>query len=183
VLHDRQNGDELVGVDTTEQVPDRLRKLDIGHVRRLHAGLELEQLAEQVRGRAEAARRERVLARVFLEIGDELRHRIDRDRRVDHQNVIGRADLNERREITLDSELCIGNESGDRGKRRGDREQRVAVGRLFENFGDADRHDGAGLVLHDHVPAFALRQRRGDDAGEDIGWRARRVRHDDANDI
>ena len=72
-LHHRQDGDELIGVDAADQIADRLRKLDIGHMRRLHAGLELEHLAEQMRGRAEAARRERVLARILFEILDQLR--------------------------------------------------------------------------------------------------------------
>ena len=79
MLHHRHHRDELIGVDAANQVPDRLRKLAIRHMCRLHAGFEFEQLAEQVRGRTETARRKRVLAWVLFEVCDELRHRIGRD--------------------------------------------------------------------------------------------------------
>jgi hypothetical protein len=124
-----------------------------------------------------------VLARILLEIGNELGHRVDRDRGIDDQDVVGGADLDHRREIGLDPELGIGNERRDRGERSSDREQGVAVGRLLENLVGADRHHGTRLVLDDHVPAFAFGQGGGDDARQNVGGRARRSRHDDADDI
>ena len=51
----------------------------------------------------------------------------------------------------------------------------MAVGRRLEQFNRADRVHPAGLVLNDHLPALAVRQRVGDDAPQDV-----RRRRDDA---
>src|SRR5712672_431042 len=54
---------------------------------------------------------------------------------------------------------------------------------LLERLHSANRPHGAVLVLDDHIPAFALRKRvRNDDARQDVGRRAGRVRNNVAND-
>jgi hypothetical protein len=149
----------------------------------LDAGLKLEQFAEKMRRRAEAARRERVLAGVFLQIRDQFRHRVDRNGRIDDQNVVAGADSNERREIDVVFERRIGKERRRGRDRGGDGQDRMTIGRLLEHLHRADRGQGAGLVFDHHLPALAVRQRVRDHACQDVGRRRSGVRHDDPNDI
>ena len=93
-----------------------------------------------MRGRAEAAGRERVLAGVFLQKRDQFRHRMDRDRRIDHQHVVAGADPDQRREVVFIFERRVGHERRRGRDRRGDGEDRMAVGRLLQHLHRADRH-------------------------------------------
>jgi len=124
-----------------------------------------------------------VLAGIFFEEGNQFGHRMDRNRRVDHQDVIAGAGLNQRCEVTLQVELRVGDERRNSRNRSGDRQEGVAISGLIEGLHRADGHHGAGLVLDHHFPAFSLRQCGGDDACEDVGRRARRRRHHDTNDV
>jgi hypothetical protein len=182
-LHHRQDRDELVRIHATDQVADRLRELDIGHVRHLYSGLELEELTDQVRGGAETAGRERVLSRVALQIGDQLGHRMNRYLRIDHQHVVCGADADQGCKISLKVERCVGLQPGQRGDRRGNAQQRVPVGGLLQHVAGTEHHHRPGLVLDNDVPAFAVGQRAGNDAREDVRRCADRPRDDGANDV
>ena len=69
------------------EVLRRRRRALVGHVRDVDAGLQLEQLARDVAGGADALRRIGQLAGIGLGVGDQLLDRFRRHRRMHHQDV------------------------------------------------------------------------------------------------
>ena len=103
-LHDRQNGYELIGVDATDKVAIACGNC-VGHVRRLHPVSSLNNC------RADAPRTKLPMRTCLsgspLEERNQFRNRMDRNRRVDHQDVIAGTGLDQRREVCLQTELRV----------------------------------------------------------------------------
>src|SRR6516164_3542567 len=70
---------------------------------------------------------------------------MDRNRRVDHQDVIASAGLDQRNEVCLQAELRVGDERRNSRDRSGDRQQGMAVSRLMQGLHRADGHTAPGL--------------------------------------
>ena len=127
----------------------------------LDAGLRLEEFADDVADRADAAAAvgDRVL--LLLRPRDELGDRLRRHRRMHDEHVGHRADVRDVREA-LDRIVGRRLEHERRqADRRGVRHhQRVAVGRGARDLGRADRRARAGLVVDDDRLAELLGQQR-----------------------
>ena len=151
-------------------------------VRHLHAGHHLEQLAREMDRRAVARRREIELAGIRLRVGDELLHRVHRQRRIDHEHVGNAGDQDDRREIldVVVRHLRV-QARVDRVRAHGAHFQRVAVGRGLGDQLRADVAAGAGPVVDDDRLAPCVGELLRDGAGEDVGGAARRERHDEAD--
>ncbi len=136
----------------------------------------LEHLAGEVNGAAGAGRSEIELAGILLGEGDELRHRLDRQRGMNfhHHRQIG--DQRQHPEIPhrIVGQFLVEHRVEHDDRRRRD-EQRVAVGLGAGHRLGADRALRAGLVLDDdgllQVPAEIF----ADQAAEHIGGTARGI--------
>ena len=98
---------------------------------------------------------------------------------MDHQHVVGGRQLDDRGEIGIQPKAYIGQQRRRGRSRQRDRQDRMAVRRLLENFGRSE--DRAGLVLDDDAPAFGFGELVRDDAADDVGRRAGGGGADDAD--
>ena len=129
--------------------------------------------------RADAAGAIRQFSRIGFGIGDELLHRIHRQLRIDDEEERRAGDHSQRHKIRrrIVGQALV-HRDVDRHRRRRRHQQRVAVGRRLRDRGRADHGAGARLVLHDDRLAEPLLEFLGDDARQDLGAAAGRVRHD-----
>src|SRR5262249_20310250 len=87
-VNDRKRGDELIVIDSTDQIRNGLRQALIRDVGGAHAGLQLEHFTSQVGGRAKAAGGESELVWPALEQGDKLLQRLGWQRGMDDQDLV-----------------------------------------------------------------------------------------------
>src|SRR5262245_16941167 len=99
------------------------------HVDQLDPGHLLEQLAVEVRWSADPDGRHRDLARIGVGVGDELRHSLDRNRRIEGQNAGVTTQARDGRDIATKIETEIAVDRRIPCVRRAGFEQRVTVGR------------------------------------------------------
>ena len=97
-----------------------------------------------------------MLAGLLFEEPNQFRNRMDRNRRVDHQDVIAGTGLDQRREVCLQTELRVRNESRSSRNGSSHRQEGMPISRLMEDLHHADGHHCPGLVLHHHFPAFCI---------------------------
>ena len=173
----RAGGEEQLHL-SADRVGDRRRAAAIRHVQHLDAGHALEQRGAQMIGRAGPGRRIGDLAGIGLGVGDELRDRVRRHRRVHHHGVGHVGEQRDRREILHAVERHGGEQSVVHGVHaHGVEQDGVAVRRRARDRAGADIAGRAGAVLDHHRLAHRLVQMRGDDARQNVGRAARRPRH------
>jgi hypothetical protein len=150
----------------------------IGHVHHLHAGERLEQLGRHVRAASRAIGRVVELARPRLRIGDELRERIDRQRRRHHQH--GRRIGEQRNQLDLGLRIVVQVlvERRVRGHADAGDAERVAVGLGAHDRHRADVGVAAGPVDDDDGLAVAFGKAVAQHPRHEAGAAARRERHD-----
>ena len=81
---------------------------------------------------------------------------MDRNRRVDHQDVIAGTGLDQRREVCLQVELRIGNERWNSRNGSSHGQEGMPISRLMEDLRRADGHHRPRLVLDHHFPALCV---------------------------
>ncbi len=152
-------------------------------MRHLNAGPELEELARDVPGRADAHRRVVVLARVRLQHRDQFFHRVRRGTRRHDEHARQAAQHRHRREILqrVVAEVLV--EHMVHRVPGGHQHQRVAVGLRARALADADRAARAGLVVHDHRLPPGRVEALADDASHDVGGAPGGEGHDDADGL
>ena len=84
----------------------------------------------------------------------------------------GGGELDDRREIGIQREAHVWQQSRSGRSRQGDREDGISVRRLLENLGSSNRLDCSGLVLDEDAPSLALRKFVCNDATHDVRRRA-----------
>jgi hypothetical protein len=129
----------------------------IRHVKHVDAGHHLEQLARHMDRRSDTGRAHIDLAGVGLRIGDELRDRSGRNRRI-HLHYQGRTDDScNRRDVAdeIEAELFVGRRVGEVGGTG--QEDRVAVGRRSYDRLGADIAGGARPVVDQEILSHPLR--------------------------
>ena len=182
MIHHAGAGDETDLDLSGHEIDDHRRIAAIGHMDRLEAGVQAEILHHQMAGRSGAA------AGIGdgllpcgggLRVGDELRHRIDRNGRVHDQHVAGRGDDRDQPEVLVRIEGQLLVEARIHGQRRAEHQpQRVSVGRSpGDDFG-ADIAARARPILDHERLLEADRQLVGDGPRDDVEWPAGRIRHD-----
>ena len=175
--HGRRRGHEDLHL-AAQHVLDRRAGALVRHMDHVGACGLLEQGGADMRQRAVALRREIHLARVGLQVGDELLQVGGRNRRVHRDHVGGRCEQGHRRQVFLrPRHLGEHRRVADVIGRVRD-QQRVAVLGRQRHVLVGDVAAGAGLVLDDHRLAERLGQRVADDARRGVDHAARRVRHD-----
>ncbi len=162
-----------------DRVDDRRSAALVRHVHHVDAGLQLEELARDVRRRADADGRVVELARVRLGVRDQLLDAGDGNRRVDDEDLRNHRGEAHRHEIALDVERQLLVELRVDRVRRQREQDRVAVGRRFRDDVGAEIAGGAAAVVDDDRLAELRRQRLDDDARNDVGAAARRIRDDE----
>ena len=143
-----------------EQVVHRRPDAAIGHMQHVEAaGLLLEQLRRDVGDGADAAGAVAELAGVGLQVGDQLLHRLHRQRRIDRDRGRGGGEDRDRRDL-LERVigLVVGAFAQDQRAGRAD-QQRVAVGGLLRHVVERDRRAAAGAVLDHDIAERATRAR------------------------
>ena len=164
----------MTGPWAAKKVSDRRRIAAIGHMQHVDAGHHLEQLAGKMRRRADAAGRHIDLARMRLGIGDQLRHAVHRQRRIDLENKRIEIDAADRREIAGEIEAQVWVQHGVDDVRIRHRQQRVAVRlRLHHGFG-GDLLARRTAIFDDEGLAEPLRQHLPGEPSDDVGGPARR---------
>jgi hypothetical protein len=145
------------------------------------AGSLREQLANEMRRRADTAGSEVQLAGLSLQERDQFRDRMRRHRRIDDQHVVPRGNLDDGCEIAIEPQAPFGKESRRCHGRHPHGDKGVAVGGLLQDIGEADRLDRARPVFDHDAPAFACVQLARNDAAGRVRRRSRRRWHDNAN--
>ena len=113
---------------------------------------------------------------------DQVRHRLDRQRRIDHQHERHAREQRDRREVLariIGQALAHGHVDREHRARR--HHDRVAVGRRMRDRGCRRHAAAARPVLHDERLAQALLEPLAQDASEQAGDAARRKRDDEAD--
>ena len=154
------------------------------HGDEVQAGLELVEFAREVGevGRAGGAIVE--LAGIGLAVGGELGHRLDRQVRIDHQDLIGIHHLGDGGEILRRVVAGGFRHRRDVGERRRIAEQqRVAIGVGTRHRLRGDRAAGAAAVVDDHALAERGRHAVTDQPCQDVGRTAGSGRHDELDDL
>ena len=164
-----------------DQVLDREHRALVGHVHHLRAGHDLEHFAAEVRQRAGAAGAVVEAVRRGLRVGDQVLQRFHRQRRVDHDQLRRRADQRNRLEVAQRHVSGFVEQRVDHDRRDAADHQRIAVGQRFGRDLGAEAAAGTGTVVDHHALVPRLDQLLADDAGDDVGGAARRVRRDHAD--
>ena len=147
-----------------------MQHLDAGHL--------LQHRGAQVVGRAGAGRRVGDLAGIGFGVGDELRQRVRRHRRVHHHRVGHIGEQRDRGEILHAVERHVGDERVvHRVHAHRVEQDRVAVRRRARDRAGADVARAAGAVLDDDRLAHRLMQMQRHDARQNVGRAARRPWH------
>ncbi|SPR96292.1 hypothetical protein CBM2634_A100230 [Cupriavidus taiwanensis] len=152
----------------------------VRHMVQLDAGIELQQLAGEMRLAAGTRRGEAQLARLLRGQLEQFCERPRRRGRADHQHVLGGGEHRHRRQVGW----LVGQVGHQRGIHRdiADRHQRdrVAVRRGLGHHVDTDGAGCAGLVLDQHALAGGLGQALSDRTRQHVGRPSRGKRHDQA---
>ncbi|MNY07588.1 hypothetical protein D3C86_1403990 [compost metagenome] len=143
----------------------------------------LEELGPQVRGAAHARRAIAELAGFGLGAGNQLRHRLDAERRVDDQHDgLHRHHRAEFKALDAVIQRLLHQRRHDVAG-GGAQQQGVAIGPGPRHETRADRRAASGLVLHHHRLAQPLFQRARQAARHHVGGAARRVRVDQRDGV
>ena len=174
--------DELLESDVDmagDQIVDRRRVAAVVHLGPSDAGLELEQLAEEVIDAGDAAGRERELAGIFVRVIDQFLDRCDRQRGPHQQHVGGEGERAHRGEglLPLVGGFRHGERSEDDRPIRPD-QQRMPIGLGARHVVAGDQAGAAGPVLDDDRLAERVADRRLQHARAHVDIAARRVGHD-----
>ncbi|MNN07701.1 hypothetical protein D3C81_1205320 [compost metagenome] len=161
-------------------VIERLRPALVGHVRHLRTSQRAELLAGEVGSGARTARRVIDAASVGLGVRGKFRGRIDRYRRIHHQQQGDGREVRQPHEITRETVVELLVERCVDGMARRGHQQRVAVGVRPGGRDSTDVAVGARLVLHHDRLAEAGRHGLRHGACDHVGGAAGRERHDDA---
>ena len=145
-------------------------------------GPQLEQLACDMRRRAVAYRGEMQAARLCLRHGDEVPHAFEGSTGVGGDELRHADDEAHGGEIVLDVEVELVEQRTD-GVRGEGEEEGIAVGDGFRGRLGAERAARATAVLDHHLVSERFRQRLLQDARDDVGAAARRIRHDEAHGL
>jgi hypothetical protein len=134
-----------------------------------------------VRRAADAGRRHGDLAGIGLGIGDELGERLGREggRHLHHERL--GVDGGNGRDIAQEVVIELLIKRGVNGIRRGDDEERVAIGGGVGDIGGRQIAARAGAIFHHDRLTELLRQRLREDAGDDVGPAAGRKADDDVD--
>jgi hypothetical protein len=182
VRRDRQRRREHDVDAAAEQVGDGGAGAAIGHVQHVDAGHLLEQRAREMRCRPHARGTERDLARVLPGVGDQLSGGLRRHRRIGHQDVGGRRNQRDRRELARDVERSG---SGAVARKRQDgagrgHQQRIAIGGRACYLARPEQTRGTRPGFGADRRAPEVLQVDAEDAAEDIGCPSRWKWNDDA---
>ncbi len=131
-------------------------------------GDHLEQLDGELVAGADPGRREVDLARIGLGVGDELRHRLHRHRRIDHDDLRLVHHAGDRGDVADEVEAELRIERRVDRRRRPDREQRVAVRRRAHDRLGGDVRPRPDPVVDDERLPELLRQPLRDHARQDV---------------
>ncbi|MNX57975.1 hypothetical protein D3C86_888020 [compost metagenome] len=143
----------------------------------------LEEFRPQVGGAAHPGRPVAELAGFRLGAGDQVRHRLDAARRIDHQHDgLHRHDRAEFKTLDAVVRRLLHQRRHDVARGRA-QQQGVAVGLGPSHEARADGRAAAGLVLHHHRLAQALFQRARQAARHDVGRPPGRVRIDQRDGV
>ena len=171
-------GFHRVGHVAVHHVGERRHAALVRDMARLQTGHRVEQLGEQVRGRAGTGRSEGELAGVCLHQRDELLRVPGAGRRMGDERERRQADQAYGREILQRLVRRLLQVRHDRVRPARAREQRVAVGRAFRDRIRADRAARTCAVVdHERLAEHALQLLR-DHARGDVGRLPRRPGHD-----
>ena len=143
-------------------------------------GHRLEKLAAEMLKAADARRREIQLAGFFFGERDEFFDRVDRNARMDGENVRPGADLADRGEglDRIVGQLVQGGIDRVRGR---DDEKRVTIGLRFRRGFSADDPSRPAAVVRDDLLAEPFGQFSCDEAPDDVVAPTRRKRNDEAH--
>ena len=183
-------GDVRAGVDrgnehhrrvACQQADHRRTGTAIRHVHHLHARHRVEELAGEMRRAAAARASEADLARARLCRGDQLGHRVHRERRMHDQDVRAERHQAHRLEVLhrVVGHLLV--QAGIRHQAGAGEEQGVAVGARARRDLRADVAVGAAAILDDEGLADALGERLREHAARGIDAAAGGERHDHAH--
>jgi len=137
-------------------------------VNQVDAGHHLEQLAGEMGGASDTTRRHVELARIGLDVGDELGNGLGRNRWIHHHDAGLANNARHWRDVADEVEIEVVEERGVDGVRRPDQKQCVSVGRGTHDHLGGSIAARARPVLNDELLAKPLRQPLSDQARGDI---------------
>ena len=135
----------------------------------------------EVRALPDAGRAIGELVRIGLDIGDQVRDRLDRHRRMRRYDVRNPDQVGNRLQLFRLVGHVAEDAVGDRVGARIADEDGVSVSLAAHGFGGADRAAPAGAVLHDRGLPPRLLQMCSQQPSHHIGGASRRGRHDEAD--
>ncbi len=179
--HRRGDGFERVRNAPADHVGQSGQAAFVRDMSDLHARQVVEKFGDQMRSRAGARRRERVLAGVRLEECYEFARVLRGKLRRGHQQERRQADVGDRRQLTVDIVGGFLQQRIDRHRAARCRQQRVAVGRgLGRDVGAYHAARASAIVDHDLL-AENFRDFLRHHAADEIRGLARRPWHDHAH--
>jgi len=152
----RQNTEHHLHL-SADQIGNGRRLTAIGDVDQGDAGHHLEQLGRNVKWRSDSGQCHIDLARIGLGIGDELRNRLGRKRRIDLQGQGDSSDVRHRGGVEGKIESKVVVERRVDGVGRHGKQQCVAVRRRANDRFGADVAAGARPIVGDELLAQPLR--------------------------
>ncbi len=156
------------------------RAAAIGHVDHGDAGGRLEQFGGQVRHRPVPARAIAELSGIGLGVGDQVGHRVERQRRIDHQDDRALGIRRDRRKAfqRVVARVLV-DQRRDHLAAGAAHQQRVAVGIAVGDVAGAERVAGAAAVLDEELLAQGRAEIVGHDPGDEIDGPRGNRGHDD----
>ena len=166
-----------------DQVGNRWWAAFVGHVQHVHIGHQLEKLRRQMGGCALAGGSKRNLPRCFFRQGDQLIDRVDRQARVNNQNVRNRAHQGDGRQVFdgVIAQLAVqGRVDGDDFRSH---QQRIAIWRGLCHGFSCNVAASPRTVFNQHRLTQGVRQFGADDARKKINRSPRWKRNDDLDGL